>query len=78
MRRTQRLQSLEPIKMQTKKSDALENEVTKLREEMTNAISAYASEQPLVKQLIDLALLGNGLLRGEDLSNFINRSVSLL
>lgn len=61
-----------------KKSDALENEVTKLREEMTNAISAYASEQPLVKQLIDLALLGNGLLRGEDLSNFINRSVSLL
>ena len=32
----------------------------------------------VVRQLIDLALLGNGLLRGRDLSDFSARSVSLL
>ena len=32
----------------------------------------------LVKQLIDLALLANNMLKGEDLSNFVKRSVELL
>jgi hypothetical protein len=32
----------------------------------------------LVGQIIDLALLGNGMLRGADLSKFISRSLSLL
>jgi len=32
----------------------------------------------VVKQLIDLALLANNMLRGEDLSTFVKRSVELL
>ena len=32
----------------------------------------------VVSQLIDLALLGNGLLRGEALTKFIKRSVDLI
>lgn len=60
------------------KSAELEKEVGVIRDNMSKIISEYASTQPLVKQLIDLALLGNGLLRGADLSNFIRRSVELL
>jgi molecular chaperone HtpG len=32
----------------------------------------------MVKQLIDLALLANNMLRGEELSVFVKRSVELL
>lgn len=60
------------------KSTELEKEVGTIRDNMTKEISAYAAEQPLVKQLIDLALLGNGLLKGSQLSDFIRRSVDLL
>lgn len=52
--------------------------VTHQREELKKLAANYASEQPLVKQVIDLALLANGLLRGADLNEFIRRSVSLL
>ena len=38
----------------------------------------YGKQNPVVPQLIDLALLQNGLLRGEALSKFINRSVDLI
>ena len=38
----------------------------------------YSSKQPLVKQIIDLALLQSNLLKGEALSEFIRRSVTLL
>lgn len=61
-----------------KKADALLAEVEAERKSETETISAYAATQPVVGQLIDLALLGNGLLRGSDLSKFIERSVSLL
>jgi molecular chaperone HtpG len=46
----------------------------KSKEETT----AFASENARLKQVIDLALLSNGMLRGEALSNFIKRSVELL
>ena len=56
----------------------LEKAVGEARDNETKIISDYANTQPLVKQLIDLALLGNGLLKGEALSSFIDRSISLL
>ncbi len=52
--------------------------VAHLRSEVKKAATEYASSQPLVKQVLDLALLANNLLRGADLSAFIRRSVSLL
>jgi molecular chaperone HtpG len=52
--------------------------VEKARKEQSSLISEYAVSQPIVRQLIDLALLGNGLLKGADLSAFISRSVNLL
>ncbi len=62
----------------TKKTSELEAEVNKLRAEETKTISDYAAGQEKVKQLIDLALLGNGLLKGQDLSSFIKRSINML
>lgn len=57
---------------------SLEEAVKSLRADESSIMSEYASNQPIVKQLIDLALLGNGLLKGEALNSFIQRSVSLL
>lgn len=61
-----------------KKIEALQADVDKLRKTETDIISKYAAGQPLVSQLIDLALLSNGLLTGASLSAFIKRSVDLL
>ncbi|MBO4995127.1 MAG: molecular chaperone HtpG [Muribaculaceae bacterium] len=56
----------------------LEETVTHDRHQQSKAITDFAANQPLVKQVIDLALLANGLLRGEALNDFIKRSVALL
>ena len=61
--------------------DDLEN----LRKELTGAenarkdiLESYGAANKVVKQLIDLALLANTMLRGEELSTFVKRSVDLL
>ncbi len=41
-------------------------------------LEGYGNQDKVVKQLIDLALLANNMLRGEDLSTFVKRSVELL
>ena len=41
-------------------------------------ISDYAAKSDLVHQLIDLALLQNGLLKGEALDRFLKRSIDLI
>ena len=38
----------------------------------------YASKNPVIKQLIDLALLQNGMLKGEALDKFVKRSIDLI
>jgi molecular chaperone HtpG len=61
------------------------DDLEKLRKELETFESArkdmlevYGSNNNVVKQLIDLALLANNMLRGEDLSTFVKRSVKLL
>lgn len=61
------------------------DDLEKLRKELETFESArkeilegYGSGSKIVKQLIDLALLANNMLRGEDLSTFVKRSVELL
>ncbi len=58
--------------------DSKEKEVEDKRAEENRLIKDYASTQPVLKQIIDLALLQNGLLKGEALSDFIKRSYTLL
>lgn len=52
--------------------------VAELRDDANKVIADYAASNNKVSQLIDLALLSNGLLKGEALSNFIKRSVQLI
>lgn len=56
----------------------LEKEVADARAKQNEAIAEYAKSAPEVSQLVDLALLGNGLLRGAQLSDFIARSVNMM
>lgn len=52
--------------------------LTELRGQQNAILAEYAVGNPIIGQLIDLALLGNGLLKGEALSRFIRRSVDLI
>ena len=54
------------------------NKIAELRVNCNKVIAEYAAGNNKVSQLIDLALLSNGLLKGEALSNFIKRSVQLI
>lgn len=67
-----------PTAEQDKQKQDLMAAVEKDRKQQTGLISEYAATQPVIRQLVDLALLGNGLLKGADLSAFISRSVKLL
>ncbi len=50
-------------------------EKEKSREEI---IGGYGKENKIIKQLIDLALLANNMLKGESLNKFVNRSIELI
>ncbi len=65
---------------ESEKNDVKEcnDQIQAKEEERKQAWAGYGKNTPVVAQLIDLALLQNGLLRGEALSKFINRSVSLI
>lgn len=60
------------------KIEDLEKAVGEARTEQFKAIDAYGESAPKISQLVDLALLANGLLKGRHLSDFIARSVDLL
>ena len=55
--------------------EAKKEETDKEKEKL---IGDYAKQQPVVGQIIDLALLQSNLLKGEALSAFIKRSIELL
>ena len=67
-----------PTDEQKAEIDTLTHSLDELREKQQSIVDKYAATQPLVPQVIDLALLSNGLLRGEALSKFIERSVNML
>ena len=48
------------------------------KEKKQQLISEYAKDNSIVHQLIDLALLQNGMLKGEALDKFLKRSVDLI
>ncbi len=67
-----------PTDEQQKQISELQAAMGSSREAIADKAKEFASKQPLVRQLIDLALLSTGMLRGRELSDFVNRSVSLL
>lgn len=61
--------------------DDVKNTESALEEQRTkknNIIATYAADNKVVHQLIDLALLQNGMLKGAALDSFLKRSVDLI
>ena len=58
------------------------NDLDKKWEDLKNRknglFADYAAQNKVVRQLIDLALLQNGMLKGEALNNFVKRSIDLI
>ena len=65
---------------QAEKDDvaATEKALEKQRSKKKDIIAGYAKDNKVMHQLIDLALLQNGMLKGAALDAFIKRSVSLI
>ena len=49
-----------------------------LNEQKNKVFADYAANNQIIRQLIDLALLQNGMLKGEALTNFVKRSLNLI
>lgn len=60
-----------------KRSD-LEKKIEETRKQKEEILLNYGKGNDLVKQMIDLALLSNNMLKGEDLTKFIRRSVDMI
>jgi Molecular chaperone, HSP90 family len=58
--------------------EKLKKELGDLENARKDVLEAYGSDNKIVKQLIDIALLANNMLKGEELSTFVKRSVELL
>jgi len=55
-----------------------ERQIEKLQADKKEVLTKFGQENKYVKQLIDLALLANNMLKGEDLTRFVKRSVELI
>ena len=49
-----------------------------LKSKKEDIFATYASNNKVIRQLIDLALLQNNMLKGEALNNFVKRSIELI
>jgi molecular chaperone HtpG len=56
----------------------LSQRIVELRQERTSRLEEIGKNNRKVRQIIDLALLSNGLLKGKNLTDFIQRSISLI
>ncbi|MBR6672321.1 MAG: molecular chaperone HtpG, partial [Alistipes sp.] len=58
--------------------EELSKKVVMLRDERNERLKEIGKQNGLVRQIIDLALLSNGMLKGKNLTDFIQRSISLI
>lgn len=69
----------EDIKQEDKdRIEELTKKITELEEKKEKVLTKFGSGNKHVKQLIDLALLANGMLKGEELTKFVKRSIELM
>jgi molecular chaperone HtpG len=60
------------------KKDELNRQISEKESGKKELLEEFGSKTKLVKQLIDLALLANNMLKGQALTNFVKRSVELI
>jgi molecular chaperone HtpG len=58
--------------------EEIEKSISDIKSSKDEVLKGFGKDHALVKQLIDLALLANNMLKGEDLSKFVKRSVELI
>jgi molecular chaperone HtpG len=58
--------------------EKLHKELSDVENSRKDILESYGSDNKIVKQIVDLALLANNMLRGEELNAFVKRSVDLL
>ena len=58
--------------------EAVRKAIDEQKDKRKAILSNFSKEEQLVSQLIDLALLSNNMLKGESLTKFIKRSISLM
>ena len=63
---------------QKKDLEETRNNITAEQKKKSDVLAGYASKNDKVHQLIDIALLQNGMLKGAALDKFLKRTVSLL
>lgn len=63
---------------QNAEKEQLKEQLKKLEDERKEVMEKIADSQTKLKQLCDLALLSNNLLKGKELNDFISRSYTLL
>ncbi|HLO59202.1 MAG TPA: molecular chaperone HtpG [Bacteroidales bacterium] len=56
----------------------LDKKITEFEDKKQGVLKKFGQENKIVKQLIDIALLSNNMLKGEDLNKFVKRSIELL
>ena len=59
-------------------ASAITKEVADLKAEIKKVYAEAAKQNPRLHQLIDIALLASGMLKGEGLAQFVKRSVDLI
>ena len=60
------------------KKEELDKQSKELNDKKREILSGFSEKNKLVKQLIDLGLLANNMLKGESLSKFVKRSIELI
>ncbi len=56
----------------------VQKQITEIKGERETLLTDFGKNNQIVKQLIDLALLANNMLKGEDLAKFVRRSINLI
>ncbi len=56
----------------------VDKKISELNDKKTDILKGFSTDNKLVSQLIDLALLSNNMLKGEALTKFVKRSIELI
>lgn len=79
LHQSQSKKKTEEITSEEKKQlEEAEKAVNDIKDKKRQIINEYAKENKVVHELIDLALLQNGMLKGESLDKFLRRSIDLI
>ncbi len=56
----------------------LDKKIKEFQDKRDEVLKKFGKENKVVRQLVDIALLSNNMLKGEDLNRFVKRSIELL